>query len=95
MSVTVAEFVLFQMPFSVVLFLSGYFSFVDSLQTDDKPDYNWALEGFPKDFHEPFFKNYVQHPMKELIEEAGFEVREVNYGFLSKCVVARKPSAKS
>jgi len=73
-----------------VLKPGGFFGFVDSVQTEDKKDFAWALEQFPVDFHEPFFKNYLQHPMENLIESQGFQKIQSRIGFFSKAVAARK-----
>ncbi len=68
----------------------GFYGFVDSVQSADKKDFDWALKQFPIDFHEPFFKNYVQNPMEGLLQAAGFENVRTELGFFSKAVGARK-----
>lgn len=68
----------------------GCMGFVDSLQTGDDTELDWALEQFPKDFHEPFYRNYVQTPMGALLNENGFEVAGEKTAFLSKSVLANK-----
>ena len=42
-----------------VLKPGGVLVFADSLQMHDNPDLNWALERFPKVYHEPFYKDYL------------------------------------
>lgn len=74
-----------------VLKSGGFFGFVDSVQMEDKKDFDWALQQFPVDFHEPFFKNYQQNPMENLIETQGFQDIKSKIGFFSKAVAARKP----
>jgi hypothetical protein len=69
------------------------FGLVDSIQKEDTPDFAWALEQFPVDFHEPFFKNYTQNPMEGLLLYRGFEEVTKDIGFFSKAVVARKVAA--
>lgn len=69
----------------------GLLVIVDSLQWDDSPNLNWGLERFPQDFHEPFYKNYVQNPLEDQIKEAGLEMVHTELGLLSKCIAARKP----
>ncbi len=64
----------------------GLFGLVDSLQNNDDADFQWALEQFPMDFHEPFYKNYIQIPMETLLEKAGFKNIQSEIGFLSKAV---------
>jgi ubiquinone/menaquinone biosynthesis C-methylase UbiE len=63
---------------------------VDSLQINDVPVMNPALEQFPLDFHEPFYKSYIETPLKDLLQNAGFKVLSENYGFYSKVVMAQK-----
>jgi len=78
-----------------VLKPGGYLAFVDSIQLHDFPEAQPALENFPVDFHEPFFKSYTKKPMEELLKEAGFEIIESTWGFLSKGILAQKKAPKS
>lgn len=79
-----------------VLKPDGRVGFIDSLQIDDDKSFNWALRQFPRDFHEPFYKNYVQNPIEGLLRAEGLKPEAVRYGFLSKAVLASKaPGAKS
>jgi len=73
-----------------VLKPSGLWGFVDSLQNQDDQDLNWALDLFPKDFHEPFYKNYTQHPIEGMVKEHNMHVLERAIGFFSKAVLAKK-----
>jgi ubiquinone/menaquinone biosynthesis C-methylase UbiE len=66
----------------------GRFVAIDSVQKGDSEVFNELLDDFPKNYHEPFFKNYVQHPMSVLIEKAGFKNRGFDIGFASKCWIA-------
>lgn len=63
----------------------GFIGLVDSLQTGDKELFNPLLSQFPKDFHEPYYRDYIGHPMEELLR-AGRIVNRVStdYGFSSK-----------
>lgn len=74
-----------------VLKPGGYYGLVDSLQKEEAEDLNWALEQFPKDFHEPFYKNYSLHPMGNLLKDCGFLDLRKDTGFFSKAVLAQKP----
>ncbi len=47
---------------------AGVLVVADSLQIDDDPDLNWALERFPKIYHEPFYKNYIVTKLEDLME---------------------------
>lgn len=75
-----------------VLKAGGAYGMVDSLQEEDTHDFEWALEQFPVDFHEPFYKNYIQNPMEGLLIAAGFEGLHKDQGFFAKTLIARKPS---
>lgn len=79
-----------------VLKKSGLFVFVDSLQLGDVKELNEPLLNFPKEFHEPFYPNYVRHPMEELLVSAGFENRSKETGFFSKvCAVTVSANSNS
>jgi ubiquinone/menaquinone biosynthesis C-methylase UbiE len=71
-----------------VLKPGGVFSLVDSLQTGDMEALDQILEDFPKSFHEPFYRDYVAHPMEELVESSGFSKVKSRLGFVSKVVTA-------
>ena len=73
-----------------VLKKGAVYGFVDSVQKGDQGDLEWALEQFPVDFHEPFYKNYTLHPMEELLKEAGFVDLMKDLGFFSKALLAYK-----
>lgn len=69
---------------------NGFIGLVDSLQKNDDPEFNWALEKFPVDFHEPFYKNYTLKPMLDLFSQIGFGKVKQEVGFLSKVVWGTK-----
>jgi ubiquinone/menaquinone biosynthesis C-methylase UbiE len=73
-----------------VLKPGGFYGLVDSVQLEDKKDFEWALKQFPVDFHEPFYKNYIQNPIEGLLKNAGFESVRTEVGFFSKAVGAQK-----
>jgi ubiquinone/menaquinone biosynthesis C-methylase UbiE len=73
-----------------VLKPGGFFGLVDAAQEEDKKDFSWALDQFPVDFHEPFFKNYRQHPMETLLEGQGFGELRSHLGFFSKALAGKK-----
>jgi ubiquinone/menaquinone biosynthesis C-methylase UbiE len=66
----------------------GLFVFVDSIQLHDKPKLEEALRQFPKDFHEPFYRNYIETPMETLFEVADLLPQHQSTGFLAKCIGA-------
>ena len=73
-----------------VLKENGFLGIVDSIQTDDDSTLNWALEQFPVDFHEPFYKNYVGAKLEDILIK--YDLREVSteIAFLTKIVSAVK-----
>ncbi len=73
-----------------VLKPGGIFFYVDSLQLDDRPNFNHILRNFPRDFHEPYYLNYIESPMRDLIEPAGFRTLTTRFGFLAKGEVFKK-----
>jgi ubiquinone/menaquinone biosynthesis C-methylase UbiE len=77
-----------------VLKPGGLFALVDSVQLKDFEDAKTALEQFPVDFHEPFFKHYINHPMEEVLEKNGFQFVKTGKGFLSKVVIGQKAALK-
>ncbi|MES2857206.1 MAG: class I SAM-dependent methyltransferase [Bdellovibrionota bacterium] len=73
-----------------VLKPGGFIGIVDSLQLDDDPELNGPLKDFPRDFHEPFYKDYIKHPLEDLFDEKGLKDRETGIGFFSKVISAKK-----
>jgi ubiquinone/menaquinone biosynthesis C-methylase UbiE len=77
-----------------VLKSGGFIAVVDSIQHDDDPTLNWALEEFPKDFHEPFYKDYVHKKLESTFSEIGVQNIQTNLAFLTKIVTGKKFSEK-
>ncbi|MES3038532.1 MAG: class I SAM-dependent methyltransferase, partial [Bdellovibrionota bacterium] len=74
-----------------VLKPGGLFGLVDSLQKNDRAEFNWALRRFPTDFHEPFFKNYSITPMEKLVKDTSqFELVGSEKRLLAKALLFRK-----
>jgi ubiquinone/menaquinone biosynthesis C-methylase UbiE len=69
-----------------VLKPGGIVSHVDSMQLGDRPSLDEPLKRFPQDFHEPFYRNYIENPMEDLVGEAGFANVKKDLGFFSKAV---------
>lgn len=69
-----------------VLKPGGLHVFADSLQKGDVPELDWALAEFPKQFHEPYYRDYVRTPIEGMIAEAGFGPTETETAFLTKIV---------
>lgn len=68
----------------------GRLVFLDSLQTDDAPNYNGLLELFPRLFHEPYYGSYIGTDLPALFADAGFEVENQSTAVFSKLIVFRK-----
>ncbi|MFO1088369.1 MAG: class I SAM-dependent methyltransferase [Hyphomicrobiales bacterium] len=77
--------------FARVLKPGGRLVFMDSLQRGDTPDFDALLEGFPLNFHEPFYPSYVGENLPAMFEVAGLRTVRTEPVFLSKLVVADKP----
>lgn len=73
-----------------VLKPGGLLVFADSLQKDDNPELNWALERFPKVYHEPFYKNYSLDKMESLLKRMTGQIAESKLGFFTKVAWVRK-----
>lgn len=74
-----------------VLRPQGFYGLVDSVQNEDKKDFSWALDQFPVDFHEPFYKNYLHNPIEGVLKNQGFTTLDSKVGFFSKAVKGVKP----
>ena len=64
----------------------GLIAAVDSLQRHDIPEVASILEQFPRDFHEPYYRNYIENPLEALFNEVGIQAVHHQTGFVSKCV---------
>jgi len=74
-----------------VLAPGGLLVIEDSAQPSESPEVAVFLERFPDDFHEPFYRDYLEDDLAEAITSVGFEVESVEPAFVAKVVVARKP----
>jgi len=69
---------------------NGVLGLCDSLQLNDEPILNKVLKEFPKNYHEPFYTNYIKNPIEKMVESAGWaQVKSQNY-LLSKTVLGTK-----
>lgn len=78
-----------------VLKPNGILVFADSLQMDDQPDLNWALERFPKIYHEPFYKDYLNNPLEKMVFDVTGAETNMEHALFTKVVSARKPGRKA
>ena len=68
----------------------GFVGAIDSVQAHDTPQYLEALERFPADYHEPFYRNYLKNPLEDQFSSASKSPAEVGRGFFSKWVLTQK-----
>jgi ubiquinone/menaquinone biosynthesis C-methylase UbiE len=76
--------------FARVLKPGGVLVFMDSLQLGDDPRYDPLLEAFPRNFHEPYYADYIADNLRELFSAAGLTVTRAEPVFLSKLLACRK-----
>ena len=75
-----------------VLKPGGRLVLVDSLQRGDAPDYDGLLELFPQNYHEPYYRSYLNEDFSALATGCGLtHVRDVK-AFVSKVMVFDKPA---
>ena len=74
-----------------VLRPGGLLVIEDSAQPSDSPDLADVLAGFPLDFHEPFYRDYLEDDLAALLTEIGFTVTSVEPHLVAKVVVATRP----
>jgi ubiquinone/menaquinone biosynthesis C-methylase UbiE len=63
----------------------------DSAQLVESAPIADALHEFPREFHEPFYADYLEDDLAVLLAEAGFVVESVEPHLVAKVVVARRP----
>jgi ubiquinone/menaquinone biosynthesis C-methylase UbiE len=73
-----------------VLKKNGALAVVDSVQSGDQPEFEQLLKNFARDYHEPFYRSYLENPLRELVSGAGFTDLKEEVGFLSRVVPAKK-----
>jgi ubiquinone/menaquinone biosynthesis C-methylase UbiE len=74
-----------------VLRPGGTLVLCDSAQRIESPELSFFLDDFAETFHEPFFRDYVDDPLEELLHRAGFiDVRSEPH-LVSKVVYGQKP----
>ena len=78
-----------------VLKPGGRLVLVDSLQRGDQPDYEGLLELFPQNYHEPYYRSYIEEDFGALASGCGLtHTRDVK-AFVSKVMVFDKPAVRS
>ena len=74
-----------------VLQPGGLLVIEDSAQTSDSPALVDVLGGFPEQYHEPFYNEYIRDDLADLLAECGFHVASSEPHLVAKVVVATKP----
>ncbi len=62
----------------------------DSAQLTEGAEIASALHEFPREFHEPFYEDYLGDALEGMFTDAGFAVTSVEPHLVAKVVVARK-----
>ncbi|HZY17805.1 MAG TPA: class I SAM-dependent methyltransferase [Ramlibacter sp.] len=73
-----------------VLVVQGWIGHVDSIQQDDVPEFNWVLDQFPEDYHEPFYRDYTLHDLQAVYRAHGAGNLREEIGLFSKAVHGTK-----
>ena len=63
----------------------------DSAQVSESPDLEPVLRGFPAEFHEPFYADYLADDIGAMLDEVGFAVKATEPHLVAKVVVATRP----
>ncbi|MBD2194368.1 MULTISPECIES: class I SAM-dependent methyltransferase [Calothrix] len=69
----------------------GMFIICDSIQLDDSPEMGAIMHNFHTQYHEPYYKHYINDNLVARLEKAGFANIETQTHFLSKYWIAHKP----
>ncbi len=79
-----------------VLKPGGVLLVADSLQDADEPRFAPLLNAFPRDFHEPFYRDYCRTPLEPWLEaHAAAEAVQVHTAFVTKVITARRTTSAS
>jgi ubiquinone/menaquinone biosynthesis C-methylase UbiE len=62
----------------------------DSAQLVESAEIATALREFPREFHEPFYADYLRDDLAPILEQAGFTIESVEPQLVAKVVVARR-----
>ena len=65
---------------------------LDSLQSGDEPAYDGILERFPQNYHEPYYRSYLEENFPAIARQSGLTHRRNVTTFVSKVMVFDKPA---
>lgn len=68
----------------------GLFVLQDSIQLTDSGELKNVILRFEKEFHEPYYKDYIQLDLGELLEEIGFKNIKTDINYVAKTVYGYK-----
>lgn len=74
-----------------VLRPGGLLVIEDSAQISESPELEAVLRGFPREFHEPFYADYLEDDLAALLGGVGFDVRNTEPVLVAKIVIATRP----
>jgi ubiquinone/menaquinone biosynthesis C-methylase UbiE len=63
----------------------------DSAQPAESPELEGVLRQFPREFHEPFYADYLEDDLAGILAAQGFDVTAVEPHLVAKVVIARRP----
>ena len=75
-----------------VLKPGGRLILLDSLQSGDEPAYDGILERFPQNYHEPYYRSYLEEDFPAIARQSGLTHRRNVTTFVSKVMVFDKPA---
>jgi len=74
-----------------VLEPGGLFVIEDSAQLAESGELAFFMSRFATEFHEPFYRDYIEDDLAGALAETGFVVEAVEPHYVAKVFVARKP----
>jgi ubiquinone/menaquinone biosynthesis C-methylase UbiE len=74
-----------------VLEPGGLIVIEDSAQLAESGELAFFMGRFAKELHEPFYRDYLEDDLAEVLTEIGFVVEAVEPHYVAKVFVARKP----
>jgi ubiquinone/menaquinone biosynthesis C-methylase UbiE len=75
-----------------VLKPGGRLILLDSLQSGDEAAYDGILERFPQNYHEPYYRSYLEEDFPAIARQCGLTHRRDVTTFVSKVMVFDKPA---
>ncbi len=77
-----------------VLEPGGVLILADSIQISDSPKFSLLMDNFPKLFHEPYYKSYVNDDINQRLKNIGFEGITAQSHFMTRVWKANKAIKK-